>query len=463
MAEIKREKWGSRIGFILAASGSAVGLGNIWKFPYVTGANGGGAFVFIYLGCVLVLGLPIMIAELVIGRHTGRDPVGAFKNMMGDSKWKYVGYLGVLSGFFILSFYSVIGGWTLNYIVKSVQGVIGSIDSISSASMIFNEFIQSPGEIIVYHMLFMLMTMTIVIKGINDGIEKWSKLLMPLLLVLLLALIVKGISMKGGMKGVEFLLSPDFSKITLTSVLTAFGHSFFTLSLGMGAMITYGSYLSRNDKIFSSGLYIVGLDTLIAIMAGLAIFPAVFAMGMDPAAGPGLIFNIVPAVFGKMNYGTIFSIIFFVLLLIAALTSAISLLEVVVAHITDEKGWSRKKAVIIFGLVIFVLGIPSALSFGVLSDLKIFFSVNFFDFMDKLTERYMLPLGGFFIALSLGWKYGLHKTAHELDGELKNTLLINIWPFMLKYVSPVVLFIFFIVQVKDGIIQFFESIFQSIP
>jgi len=440
-----REQWGSKIGFIFAAAGSAIGLGNIWKFPYVTGENGGAAFVLIYLVCVVLLGLPIMIAELVIGRHTKKDPVGAFKAMFGKSGWVIVGYIGVLSGFLILSFYSVVGGWTLGYIVKSVTGVISSIKDTGTASNIFAEFTSDPWTMIMYHFLFLSVCMIIVIRGVEKGIEKWSKVLMPLLFVLLIVLIVKGVTMEGGLKGVAFFLKPDFSKITTDSILSALGQSFFSLSLGMGAIITYGSYLSSKDKILQSAIYIVILDTLIAIFAGLAIFPAVFAMGMDPKGGPGLIFHIIPAVFGNMNYGIIFSTLFFVLLFIAALTSGISLLEVIVAYIIDEKGWSRKKAVLVYGSIIFLIGVPASLSFGVMKDVHILFTgVNFFDFLDKLTANYMLPIGGFFIAMALGWKYGLEKTMHELDPDTKLISLKELWGFMIKFISPILVLMVFI-------------------
>ncbi|MDY6932876.1 MAG: sodium-dependent transporter [Spirochaetota bacterium] len=453
-----REHWGSMMGFILAASGSAVGLGNVWKFPYVTGQNGGAAFVIVYLICVLLLGLPIMIAELVIGRHTRKDPVGAFKSMASGTKWGLVGYLGVLSGFFILSFYSVVGGWTLGYIVKSINGIIAGIKDIESAKNMFHDFSSDPYLTLLFHLLFIASCMFIVVKGIKNGIERWSKYLMPLLFLLLFILIIKGISMEGGMKGVSFFLKPDFSKINLNSIISALGHSFFTLSLGMGAMITYGSYLSKRDKILHSAFYIVFLDTVVAILAGLAIFPSVFAMNMSPDKGPGLIFHIIPAVFGNMNYGIVYSTIFFILLFIAAITSGISLLEVVVAYIIDERGWSRRKAVYIFGISIFLLGIPSALSFGSLSNVTIFLGNNFFDFMDQLTTNYMLPIGGFFIAICLGWKYGLANTIHELDPDTRIISFKELWAFTIKFISPIVLFMLFLMLIKDDVIPIISKV-----
>lgn len=441
-----REHWGSKLGFVLAAAGSAVGLGNIWKFPYVAGENGGAAFVLVYVGCVIILGVPIMIAELVIGRHTGSNPVGAFKAMFGKSGWVVVGYMGVTCGFLILSFYSVVGGWTIGYIVKSLTGAVSSMKSIDAAKNSFSQFIHSPVEMVFYNFLFVAACVFIVIKGVKNGIEWWSKVLMPLLFILLMVLIVKGVSMEGGMAGVAFFLNPDFSKLTVDSVLAALGQSFFSLSLGMGAMITYGSYLSRQDKILHSAIYIVFLDTLIAILAGLAIFPAVFAMNMAPDKGPGLVFHVIPAVFANMAYGEIFSVVFFSLLFIAALTSGISLLEVVVAWATDQKGWSRRKAVLILGGAIFLLGIPSALSFNVIEGVKIFFGMTFFDFLDTLTSNYMLPIGGFFISIALGWKYGLDKTIHELDPDTRIISLKELWAFTIKFVSPLLVLLVFIVN-----------------
>ncbi len=435
-----REQWGSRIGFILAAAGSAIGLGNIWKFPYLAGENGGGAFVLVYIICIVVLGLPIMIAEIVIGRHTGKDPVGAFKVIAeGSKRWELVGYLGVSTGFLILTYYCTVGGWTIGYIVKSLSGAVAGVNDTKAAETIFTNFVQNPYEMVFYHFLFMAATMLVVIGGIKGGIEKWNKILLPILFVIMVVLIVKSNTLEGSSRGLAFYLKPDFSKITIKVVIEALGQCFFSLSLGMGAMITYGSYLSRKDKILKSSLQIALLDTLAAFMAGLVIFPAVFAVGMTPDKGPGLTFNILPVVFARMTLGSVFSFLFFLLLFIAALTSAISLLEVVVAYITDEKGWSRRRAVLVFGTVIFLLGVPAALSFGSLKGFRVFLGMTYFDFMDKLTSTYMLPIGGLFIALCLGWKYGLHKTMHELDPDTRLVILKKVWAFTIKYVSPVIL------------------------
>ncbi len=433
-----REQWGSKIGFILAAAGSSVGLGNIWKFPYLAGENGGAAFVLVYLVCIVVLGLPIMIAEIVIGRHTEKNPVGAFK-IIGTGPWTLIGYLGVAAGFFIMTYYSIVGGWTIGYIVKSISGAIASINVSADSERLFESFISSPGEMILYHFLFIGATVFIVILGVTKGIERFSMVIMPVLFIILIILIIRGLTLPGASEGIRFYLQPDFSKINTKVIIEALGQCFFSLSLGMGAMITYGSYLSRKDKILSASVKIVTLDTLAAILSGLAIFPAVFAVGMTPTKGPGLTFNILPVVFSRMPYGSFFAVLFFILLFIAALTSAISLVQVVVAYLSDEKGWGRSKAVLTAGGLIFLLGIPAALSFGTMKDFTIFFGKTYFDFMDILTSIYMLPIGGLLIAICLGYKYGLHNTMHELDTDTGSSKFKEIWAFTIKYISPLIL------------------------
>jgi NSS family neurotransmitter:Na+ symporter len=452
-----REQWGSKIGFVLAAAGSAVGLGNIWKFPYLTGSKGGAAFVFVYLLAVLILGLPIMIAELVIGRHTERDPVGAFKAMAGGTWWVLVGYLGVLSGFFILSFYSVVGGWTIGYIVKGITGALAHLITPEAASQVFRSFVANPVSAIVYHLLFMGATVFIVIGGVKGGIEKWNKILMPLLFAILLVLIGRGMMAEGGEKGLIFYLTPDFTQITGDTVLSALGQAFFSLSLGMGAVITYGSYLSSQERILTAAFWIVFIDTAVALLAGFAIFPSVFAMGLSPAEGPGLVFHVIPAVFARMPGGQFFAILFFLLLFLAAVTSSISLLEVVTAYLIDERGWSRRRAVLVMGTAIAIFGLPSALSFGSLAHLTIA-GVTFFDFMDRLTSNYMLPIGGFFISICLGWKYGLEKTIHELDPDTRFISVKELWAFSIKFVAPFVLFVVFLSLIRQDLVGFIRHL-----
>ena len=438
-----REAWGSRLGFILAAAGSAVGLGNIWKFPYIAGENGGAAFVFIYLLCISIIGFPVLISEILIGRTTQRNPVGAFAALSGSKAWISVGFLGVLAGFMILSFYSVIGGWTLGYVVETLRGNLSHFHNPEEAGVLFGQLVGNPTWGIGYHTLFFAATMFIVIRGVQGGIERSSKIMMPILLSILVILIIRGVTMTGASKGLAFLWVPDWSKIDGSSVLIALGHAFFTLSLGMGAMLTYGSYMSKKDNIVSAAFLIVFLDTLIALMAGVAIFTAVFASGLDPAAGPGLIFQTLPAVFSAMTGGVYYSLLFFVLLAIAALTSAISLLEVVVAYFVDERGWKRRNAVFAFGGMIYVLGLPSALSFNLLSDMTLF-DKTFFDIVDFVASNVLLPFGGLMIAIFVGWIWSRTEVMSAVKLGAENLFesypwVEGVWMLFLRFIAPVLI------------------------
>ena len=430
------------MGFVLAASGSAIGLGNVWKFPYITGQNGGGAFVLIYLVCIFAVGLPIMLAEFTLGRKTHLNPVGAFKTLQPNTAWVGIGYMGVVAGFLILSFYGVVGGWTLAYIVKSFSQSVLEFQSPKDAGQFFGQFIANPTEVVIYQALFMGLCMAIVIRGVHGGIERACAILMPTLFVILLILMVRSLTLPGAMEGVKFYLSPDFSKITPSVILIALGQAFFSLSLGMGAMLTYGSYLSEKENLVSATVYVVLFDTMIALLVGMVIFPAVFAMGLEPAEGPSLVFSVLPAVFSSMPFGTVVSIIFFVLLAIAAITSGISLLEVVVAYFIDQVGWTRKKAVLTVGLIIFALGVPSGLSFGVMSDAK-FMDKTFFDIVDNIASNYLLPLGGMLTAIFVGWKWGIAKAREEIEKHETRFHWANLWGFLIRYVTPVaVAFVF---------------------
>jgi NSS family neurotransmitter:Na+ symporter len=450
---MRREHWGSRIGFILAASGSAIGLGNIWKFPYITGENGGGAFVVVYLICIVVVGLPIMLAEFIIGRKSQKDPVGAFKSIKPGSRWYLVGGMGVLTGFLILSYYSVVGGWTIGYIFESVRGVFYELENPEAIGVHFGQFAADPVKALGYHALFIGLCMLIVIKGVKIGIERWSRILMPILLLILVLLIIRGVTLDGSMAGLKFFLKPDFGKLGPESILIALGHAFFTLSLGMGAMITYGSYLTGRDNLPRSAFLVSLLDTGIALMAGVAIFTAVFAMGQEPDAGPGLVFVLLPAVFVEMPGGVVFGPLFFFLLSIAALTSGISLLEVVTAYFVDEKKYSRPKAVLCFGTLIFLIGVPSTLSMGVLKDL-IIFRWNFFDLVDHIAANYLLPLGGFFIAIFIGWGWGIRGANDEARMGNPDFSVARMWNVLIKYVCP---FIVGQIILFDGILSEFRG------
>ena len=434
--EKSRGFWGSRAGFVIAAAGSAIGLGNIWKFPYITGQHGGGAFVIVYLICIVLIGIPIMLAEFTIGRKTHKNPVGAYKNIHPAGLWFLVGGMGVLAGFMILSFYSVVAGWTIAYVFKSTFMLVPQFETAADAGKYFGNFASNPFQALIFHTIFMILCILIVIKGVRSGIEKSCDILMPTLLFILVLLVIRSLTLKGAWAGVVFYLKPEFSKLTAQGVLVALGHAFFSLSLGMGAMITYGSYLSKKENLASSALIVGALDTVIALLAGLMIFPAVFAMGLEPSAGPGLVFHVLPAVFSKMPFGNIVSIAFFTLLAIAALTSGISLLEVVVAYFIDEIRWSRKKAVLIVGSVIFILGIPSALSFGAFGEYKLF-GMNFFDIVDHIASNYLLPLGGLLICVFVAWVWGPKPALEEIHiGEHKFPFAGG-WVFLVKYISPV--------------------------
>jgi NSS family neurotransmitter:Na+ symporter len=459
----ERENWSSNLGFILAAAGSAVGLGNIWKFPYITGEYGGGAFVLIYLACIAVIGLPVMLCEISLGRHTRKDPVGAFKQlnprnsrlahfigfcmtasgilmmsigawgwgslalvlgiMVFTFGWTLVGIMGVLAGFIILSFYSVVAGWTIGYIVKAVTGQLNfaAVDAAAAVELAGEQFSSFSGNhalSILCHGIFMVMCIGIVYRGVQGGIERASKVLMPILFMLLVVLAIRGMTLEGATAGVKFFLSPDFSKITTESVLMALGHAFFSLSLGMGAIITYGSYVGKGQNLFLSSLSIVALDTIVALLAGLAMFPAVFALGFDPAQGPGLVFNVLPAVFSRMALGPLWATLFFVLLMVAALTSGISLLEVVTAFFVDELGWSRKRAAVIFGAVIFGLGCFCAVSGPV------------FNALDTISSNWLLPLGGLFISIFVGWIWGTKKAVDEIREGSHNFADVHLWSLL---------------------------------
>lgn len=440
-----REKWGSKIGFILAAAGSAIGLGNIWKFPYITGQNGGAAFIFIYIICIALIGLPVLIAEILMGRTTQRNPVGAFKALTNSKFWPVVGSMGVVAGFVILSFYSVVAGWAVGYIYESAAGNFSSFNTPADAG---NHFVLLTSNVywgVGMLAIFMILSMVFVYAGVQKGIEKGSIILMPLLLVLLIIVMIRGITLDGSSAGLSFLFEPDWSEVTGSTILLALGHAFFTLSLGMGAMMTYGSYMSSKDSIPSAAVQIVFLDTLIAIIAGIAIFTAVFATGQDVAVGPGLIFHTLPIVFTKVPGGYIIAILFFFLLTIAALTSAISLLEVVTAYFIDEKKWKRHNAVLAFGTLAFMFGIPSALSFNVMSDSTLF-GLTFFDLADYLASNVMLPLGGLLISIFVAYVWGLDKAILDLKNGSeklfeKHVWRMNVWKILLKYFAPILIFL----------------------
>lgn len=396
-----RSQWGSRLGFILAAAGSAIGLGAIWKFPYVAATNGGGAFLFIYLGICLTLGLALMVSEMALGRATSAGAVGAFRKLAGGF-WPVIGYMGVLVCFLILSFYSVVGGWTVAYIVKSLQGSIMTSDP-KALGAIFTGFISDPVQPVLYHGGFALLTLAVVVGGVQKGIEALSKFLMPALFVLMLVLIARGLTLPGALEGVSYFVAPDFSKVSAAMLVDALGLAFFSLSLGLGIMITYGSYVGRESKLVSSALWVIALTVATCFLAGLMVLPAVFAFGFDPSAGPGLTFITMPAVFAHLPLGQLFAVMFFCLLLLAALTSSVSLLEVVTSFAIDELRLSRRAAAILMAAGTFLLGIPASLSLGIWGDYQLG-GMNFFDLLDFVTSKLLMPAGELLLALFVGWK-----------------------------------------------------------
>lgn len=427
-----RENWGSRFGFIMAAAGSAVGLGNIWRFPYTAGQNGGSAFILIYLVFVFVIGLSVMTAEFAVGRKTGLAAVGAFKHY--DKRWTFVGVIGVISAFFIMGFYPVVGGWAIAYVFKTFTGLLSNPAEIGST---FGAFIGDPVQPLIWMLVFLGLNIVIVAKGIGGGIEKAGKVLMPALFGILVLLAIRSLTLEGASKGIEFLFKPDFSEVTGQTYLAALGQAFFSLSLGMGCMITYGSYIKKDEQLPSNAFIVTALDTGVALLAGIAIFPALFAFGMEPTAGPGLVFVVVPNVFAQMGgLGVVFSVLFFVALVVAALTSSVSLLEVVVAYLIDQKGMARKKAVYGTGAIMTVTGILSSLSLGVMSGVT-FLGVGVFDFFDILTDKIFLAIGGLLLAVFVGWVV----KKEDLEAELTNEgtvpfKLFNVWYNIVKYVIP---------------------------
>ncbi|MGZ8095747.1 MAG: sodium-dependent transporter [Methylosarcina sp.] len=437
-------EWSSRFAFILAATGSAVGLGNIWKFPYITGENGGGAFVFVYLLCVVLIGVPIMMAETMLGRRTRQDPINTMHILADEAgaegKWHYLGWLGVTAGLLILSYYSVIAGWSSAYILKALAGSFFDADA-PAIKDIFDNFVGSPLQLVFWHSVFMAATMMIVVRGVHDGLEHSVRLLMPGLFILMILLLAYAMSTTGYFQGLNFLIRPDFSKLTADSILTAMGQAFFTLSLGMGSVMVYGSYLSNEVSIAKASYIIAAADTLVALLAGLIIFPIVFTHGLHPDSGPGLIFKTLPIAFGTMTGGWLFGILFFLMLAIAALTSSIALVEPAVAWLVESKGFSREKACIAAGLAAWVMGLGTVFSFNVWADFKIF-GRTFFELLDYLTANMMLPIGGFCIAVFSGWI--MHRQHSEQELNLPTAQSYEWWKFLVSYVAPIAVFLVFL-------------------
>ena len=441
--KLSKDSWSSQSIFIMAAVGSAVGLGNLWKFPYIAGENGGGAFVLVYLLCIILLGIPVLFSEFILGRNGKANPVQAMANIASENKaskaWSLLGFNGVLAGLLILSFYTVVAGWALYFLIESLKGSFVDA-SASDIEGLFSGLLASPMQLMVWHTLFALATIWIVSRGVKSGIEKAINFLMPGLLFILL--ILMGYATTTGHFGhsFEFLFNPDFSKLTWEAVLVAMGHAFFTLSIGMGVMMVYASYLSQEHSIVKAGLWIAFADTAIALMAGLVIFTIVFAHGLEPGAGPGLLFQTLPIAFGDMSGGWIFGSLFFALVVMAALSSSISLIEPAVSWFQQNWGMTRTKAAWVLGFVVWVIGIGTVLSFNEWSGVTFFGEKTFFDSLDFITANIMLPLGGLLITIFVAWVLGKETLKKEL--KLKSELF-ELFVTVLKWITPIAVIVVF--------------------
>ena len=437
---MERGNFGSKIGAVLASAGSAVGLGNIWRFPTECGSNGGAAFILIYLLCVFVLAMPVMVSEFVIGRASRSNTVGSYRVLAPGKPWVVSGFMGVLAGFLVLSYYSVVAGWTLDYTVESLcGGLMGGGDF----AVFFRDFVSSPWRPVLFMGLFLVATHFVVSTGVEKGIERSSKVMMPVLMVIVLVLIGFSLSMPNAAEGVAFMFRPDFSKVTKDVVLSAMGQAFFTLSVGIGTLATYASYFSKETRLVSSAAGVCVIDTLVAVSAGLIIFPAVFSVGVDADSGPGLVFITLPYVFDKALGGMpvleyVFSGLFYVLLLIAALTSSISMHEISTAYIHETFRLSRQRAALIVTGVCFVMGVACSLSFGLWSEVRIL-GMTFFDLFDFLTAKFLMPLGGLLICTFVGWDMNKRVVREQLDSRLTPLLMV-----LFSWVAPIGIGIIFI-------------------
>ena len=446
-----RDSFTSKAGVIAAAAGSAIGLGNIWRFPYVAGENGGGAFLVVYIAFIFLIGMPVMLSELIIGRRAQRNPFGAFKLLKPGQPWYLIGLMGIGAAFMILAFYTTIAGWTLEYLYQAfINGFSGK--SAEELRTGFDTFQQSGFMPVVWQIIFMFLTAAIVWMGVKNGIEKYSKILMPMLLLIIILISIRSVTLPGAMAGIEFLFKPDFSKINGHVILQALGQAFFSLSIGMGTLITYGSYIYKKDNLSSTAFAVSGADTLIAVLAGVAIFPAVFAFGIDPGAGEGLVFITLPNIFQQMAGGYFWAILFFILLAVAALTSTISVLEVVVAYFSEELNIPRKRATAIAAALITILGILCTLSMGPYKNLKLWGSSLFGD-LEYLSANVLLPLGGLLIVTFVAWFMGRKNVRAELSNE--GTLRVRffgVFLFIVRFLAPVAIALVFMNGV--GLISF---------
>lgn len=440
-----RDSWGSKLAFIFAASGSAIGLGNIWRFPTVAYQNGGAAFVQIYVLFVFLIGFVVLVGEIALGRSTQRNPVGVFRGLAPCSPWVLIGFLGVITGWVVVSYYSVVAGWTLRYIFTTAVGTFSEPLPPERISGIFGDMVSSPFQALFWHLMFMAITVGVVMGGVRQGIERWSKILMPGLFLILILLVIRAVTLEGAEIGIREYLKADWSKVGPKTFIAAIGQAFFSLSLGLGTMITYGSYVSREENIVRSAAAVAFFDVLIAVLAGLAIFPVLFVMqGIEPEVGAKLIFIVLPRLFSEIPFGTLFGTGFFVLLAVAAITSSISLLEVPVAYFVDERGWPRKKATLVCGVIGLLLGVFSALSVGAVDSLSSIMSIGgrslgFLDMMDLFGGQFSMTFGALMIAIFVGWRWGTNALRNEIAHPDSHPLLHRIIAFQIRYVCPLVI------------------------
>ncbi len=443
---MKRDSFGSRFGALVAMAGSAVGLGNLWRFPYLVGENGGAAFIIVYIILSFMICLPIFISEFMIGRRSQKNAYSAFYDLSDGSAWRFVGLFSVLIPLVVVSYYSVIGGWSVDYIFKAFTFSFSGGETQNAVNTMFADLVSNPWMPLVCHTIFLLATVIVVVFGIKGGIEQFSKIMMPLLFLIVISIAIYVVTLPGAGAGLEYLFKPDFSKITPQACASALGQAFFSLSIGMGCIITYGSYVSKKDNIMSQSIYTAVFDLAFALCAGIAIMPAVFAFGINPQSGPGLVFETLPYVFSQMPAGGIIAIFFFVALFAAAITSSISMVEVCVAYLIEEKGMSRKVSCALVFAVAWVLGAICSLSFGPLSDIKIF-DRTIFDFFDNLSSNILMTLGSLMTVLFVGWR--LKKT--DIYDEFTNggTLSTNarifgvLW-FLIRYICPLAIIAIFL-------------------
>lgn len=454
----ERATLGGKLSAVLVAAGSAVGLGNIWRFPYVAGENGGGAFLLIYIFCILLLGFPVLLAEFSVGRHTRKNAVGAYRSL--SKRWTLLGYNAVLSPFVILGSYFVVAGWTLEYLTVSLTGGITDYTSSAVNTELFELFSLSPVRPIIYTLIFIAVTHTIIVMGVRNGIERSAKLLMPLLFIMLIVLALRSVTLPGGLDGLVFFFKPDFSKVTASTFLNAMGQSFFSLSIGLGCMITYASYFKRDTSLTATTSNVIVLDTLVAVLSSMVIFPAVFSVGIAPEAGPSLVFITLPSIFNTMPLPWLWSSAFFLLLGVAALTSTISLHEVITAYVSEEWHMSRKKAARIITALLALLASAASLSVGIGRDFTIF-GMTLFDFLDTLTADILLPIGGLGTAIFAGWFMDRTILREQITNYgSKNVIVYRIAAVLLKYVCPVLLSVIFIYNL--GIFDFLIKVFVSL-